>query len=220
MADQGGRAPLSLSAAEQAAADHFHAWYGTWQPLSPAEVAAELDDFDRPWWVVGGWAIEAASGYRREHEDLDVSVLSSDVAALVEHLSGRWHVWNDVGGVLRPLDHRWPGSDEPRGQLWLRRNATSPWVLDLPITPAVDGRWTNKLVAGHVADVDDVTWIDKAGVRYLRPEIVLLFKAARRRAKDEADLAATLPVLSPERRAWLRTALAGIDPVHPWLSRV
>ena len=220
MADQGERIPLALNAAEQAAADDFHAWYGPWQPLSPAEVAAELDGFDRPWWVIGGWAIEAASGYRREHEDLDISILSSDVAAFVEHLSGRWHVWNDVGGVLRPLGGRRPGVEEPRGQLWLRRNATSPWVLDLSITPAVDGRWSNKLVVGHVADLDDVTWIDEAGLRYLRPEIVLLFKAARRRAKDEADLAATLPVLSPEGRAWLRSALTGIDLEHPWLARL
>ena len=29
--------------------------------------------FDRPWWIVGGWSIEAFTGVPREHEDVDLS---------------------------------------------------------------------------------------------------------------------------------------------------
>lgn len=214
------RVPLVRSVEEQAEEDAFFALYGAWAPLSPTEVAAELAGFDRPWWVVGGWAIEAASGYQREHEDTDISMLSCDVPAFVEFLKGRWHVWNNVGGVLHPLGDRWPTVDEPDSQLWLRANATSPWVLDVPLTPEDEGRWTNKRLPGHVAAVEDVTWVADDGVRYLSPEIVLLFKARLMRPKDDPDLEATLPVLSADQRAWLRTALGQVAPGHPWLTRL
>lgn len=62
--------------------------------MEPSAVAAELREFDRPWWVVGGWAIEAATGYRRVHEGTDISVLACDVPAFVECMAGRWHIWN------------------------------------------------------------------------------------------------------------------------------
>ena len=58
--------------------------------------------FDRPWWVVGGWAIEAATGFRRVHDDTDISILARDVRAFVEFMTGRWHVWNNVAGSSIP----------------------------------------------------------------------------------------------------------------------
>lgn len=215
-----GRVPLGRSAAEQAEEDAFQSLYGAWSPLDPGAFAREVADFDRPWWVVGGWAIEAATGFRREHEDLDVSVLVCDVPALVEWARGRWHVWNNVGGVLHPLGDRWPTVDEPTSQLWLRRDAASPWVVDVPLTPDRDGLWTNKVLPDHVADVDDVTWVAEDNIRYLRPEIVLVYKARLRRAKDEPDFEATLPTLDEGRRDWMRTALEVVAPDHPWLARL
>lgn len=208
----------AITGSELSGRDAFHALYGRWRPLTPLEVAGELDGFDRPWWVIGGWSIGAATGYRREHEDTDISILSTDVAASVEHLAGRWHVWNDAGGVLRPLGGRWTTVDDPQSQLWLRRNASSPWVLDVPLTPATDGRWTNKVLPGHVAEVADVTWASADGIRYLLPEITLLYKAARPRPKDERDFAATLPTLRDDSREWLSSALATIHPEHHWLT--
>jgi hypothetical protein len=56
------------------------------------------------------------------------------------------------------------------------------------------------------------------GIPYGRPEIVLLFKAKHARAKDDADLAAALPLLGAERRRWLADALAVVHPGHRWLA--
>ena len=218
MTSDDGREPLIRTADEQAEDDAFLALYGDWDPLTPSEAAKELDGFERPWWVVGGWAIEAASGFRREHEDTDISILSTDVASLVEHLRGRWHVWNNVGGVLHPLGDRWVHVDEPRSQLWLRRDARSPWVLDIPLTPSTNGDWTNKFIDDHVAQVDEVTWTAADGIRYLLPEIVLVYKARLRRPKDQPDFEATLPLLTPERRTWMRSALELVAPGHHWLG--
>lgn len=214
------RIPLRRTPEEQAANDEFEARYGPWQPLTPAQLADELDGFERPWWVVGGWAIEAATGYRREHEDTDISILSQDVSTFVNHVKDRWHVWNVVGGVLHPLGDRCTTVEEPGSQLWLRANATSPWVVDMPLTPSTDGLWTNKRIPHHVARVEDVTWIDHDGIRYLLPEIVLLYKARLRRSKDDPDFDATLPILPPARRDWMREALKSHVPDHPWLDRL
>jgi hypothetical protein len=218
--EQPFRVPLRRTAAEQDEEDRFQALYGAWAPLSPTEIARELADFDRPWWVVGGWAIEAATGFRREHEDTDISILACDVPAFVAHVAGRWHVWNNVGGVLHPLGDRWATVDEPDSQLWLRANAVSPWIVDIPLTPDRDGLWTNKRIPRHVAPVGAVTWVGTDGIRYLRPEIVLAYKARLRRLKDNPDFEATLPVLSPGQRQWMREALNEIAPDHPWLTRL
>lgn len=214
------RIPLRRTPEEQADEDAFQALYGAWAPLTPAEFSDEMAGFDRPWWIVGGWAIEAATGYRREHEDTDVSILSCDVPAFVEFMKDRWHVWNNVGGVLHPLGDRWPTVDEPRSQLWLRADARSPWIVDMPLTPDADGRWTNKFLPDHVDELDNVTWLADDGIRYLLPEIVLVYKARLRREKDGPDFEATLPLLDAERRRWMRRALEEIVPDHHWIAHL
>ena len=120
--------------------------------------------------------------------------------AFVAHMSRRWHIWNNVGGALRPLATPRDTVDDPASQLWIRANADSPWVVDVPLTPDRDGRWTNKRVPGHIADVEDVTWVADDGIRYLRPEIVLVYKAALRRPKDDLDLEALRALLKETAR--------------------
>ena len=104
---------------------------------------------------------------------------------------------------LRPLSDRFPEPFDAESQIWLRRDASSPWEVDLPITPDRDGLWTSKRWSSHVAPVDDVTWVADDGIRYLRPEITLHFKARFQRPKDERDLEVALPLLTEDRRAWL-----------------
>jgi hypothetical protein len=216
--DPAARVPLARTPEEQAEEKAFLDLYGDWAPMEPVDFAREMDGFDRPWWVVGGWAIEAATGYRREHEDTDVSILACDVARFVEFIKDRWHVWNNVGGVLHPLGGLWGTVDDPASQLWLRANATSPWIVDIPLTPNAGGRWTNKLLPDQVAELDTVTWVADDGIRYLLPEIVLVFKARLRRPKDEPDFEATLPLLDDQRCAWLKDALETLVPEHSWFG--
>jgi len=54
------------------------------------------------------------------------------------------------------------------------------------------------------------------GVPYLRPSIVLLYKARLQRAKDEADFRSLQPVLPEDDALWLDEALALVAPEHPW----
>ena len=40
----------------------FYRWYGAGQLLDPPGVAALMTGFERPWWLVGGWSIQAFTG--------------------------------------------------------------------------------------------------------------------------------------------------------------
>jgi aminoglycoside-2''-adenylyltransferase len=199
----------------------FYRWYGAWAPLDPAGVASLMRGFDRPWWIVGGWSIEAFTGVAREHEDVDLSLLACDVAAFRTHLGDGWTPWSNDGGTLRPLSDRFPEPFHAESQIWLRRDAASPWEVDVPMTPDRDGLWTSKRWSQHVAAVGDVTWVADDGIRYLRPEISLHFKARFQRPKDERDLDLAWPRLTEDRQAWLLEAITATEgPDHPWLPRL
>ncbi|MGC5614991.1 nucleotidyltransferase domain-containing protein [Georgenia sp. Z1491] len=197
--------------------EQFSRWYGGWDPLDPTTVGAFMRGFDRPWWIVGGWSIEVVTGVARPHEDLDVSILSSDAGAFRRFLGDRWTPWNVDEGWLRPFDGRF-GELRPDSQLWVRRDARSPWILDVPFTPETGGRWTNKRLASHTEDLDDVTWVAPDGLRYARPEVTLMFKAAQAREKDRQDARAALPLLDARARRWLRDVVARLDADHAWLD--
>jgi len=200
--------------------EEFYRWYGRWQPLDPPGLAALMSGFERPWWIVGGWAVEAFTGVPREHEDIDLSILACDVAAFRAHLGEGWTPWSNDGGTLRPLSNRFPEVLDVESQIWLRRSAHEPWVVDLPITPDRDGLWTNKRDPGQALPVEEVTWIAADGIRYLRPEIVLLYKAALHRPKDDGDLATVWPRLDTRSRSWLRESVGRLYPDHPWLTEL
>ena len=67
------REPLPQSDEERAEDAYWEHLYGAWDPFDLDAGRAFLEGFDRPWWLVGGWAIEAFTGAPREHEDLDAS---------------------------------------------------------------------------------------------------------------------------------------------------
>ena len=212
--------PLARIPAEAADDAEFFRRNGPWAPLDPAGLAAFMAGFDRPWWIVGGWAIEAFTGAAREHEDVDLSILACDIPALRAHVGDRWHLWSNDGGTLRPLSDRFPEVLDVESQIWIREHALAPWIIDLPITPDRDGLWTDKRLPDHVAPLEDVTWVAESGIRYLNPEIVLHFKAKLGRPKDDRDLERALPLLSADQRARLRDDVRRTQPGHPWLARL
>ena len=57
-------------------------------------------------------------------------------------------------------------------------------------------------------------------VRFLRPEIQLLYKAKYHRPKDEADFEAAVVRMSDAQREWLREALHQVHPGDVWISRL
>lgn len=199
---------------------HFVRVYGPWQPLVPEELQRMLHGFPHPWWIVGGHAMEAFHRAGRFHEDLDVSFFPSALTDLRRHLGDGYVLWSNHGGTFRVIDDQRPEPLDPLAQVWVRESALSPWLMDCVPSPEVEGRWQSKRDESHVADLDDVTWVDDRGIRFLNPEVVLLFKAAAHRPKDEYDLERAWPLLGPEKQAWLVEAVRRQDAGHPWLGRL
>lgn len=197
----------------------FEQLYGPLAQLRPTQAAELLDDLDAPWWIVGGWAIEAFTNRQRAHGDLDVCVLACDVPKLLEHFIDTHHVWAVGAGAMCPVlavDQKLP---RWLYQFWIRESATDPWLLDISITPDRDGQWVFRRDKTYVRDLESVTWSANDGITYQNPEITLAFKAAHTRQKDTDDLRNALPILDPAARAWLVDTIARLYPGHSWLEQ-
>ena len=185
-----------------------------WYPWTPDEVAERLASVTEPWCVAGGWAIDLFLGSRtRDHHDIEVAVgpRGFDAArlALADHEL-----------VVVGDGHAWPLSEQTLAlhhQTWVRDPETGAWRLDLFREPWEGDTWVYRRDSRIRLPLERVIARTPEGIPYARPEIVLLFKAKARSAKDEADLAVTLPHLDAPTRAWLRDALTLAHPDHGWL---
>lgn len=220
------RADSPQVAANDLSNDEFDRLYGASARRTPTDVAALLEGFPGTWWISGGWALEAFTGVARDHHDVDPSLLAADLPLLRKHVAGRLDVWAVGTGALRALlpDDR---PDEPaesllwdnEGQIWLRRDALSPWEYDIQLVPGTSREWVYRRDESFRMPLTDALW-ERAGIRYLQPEIQLLYKAKGLRPKDQLDFDNTLPHLDDRRRTWLRSALTATRPAHPWLDRL
>lgn len=211
--DENGRVAESDSDRE------FFRTYGPWEPYTPAEAAAAMQGFAGPWWVVGGWAIEAFTGVSRDHEDIDLGIFTSDFPELRRQLGDRFHLWSNHGGTFRVVTDERPEPLDPLAQTWVREHAGAPWVMDVILNAVGDGVWRARRDLDLEAPLDEVTWT-RDGIRYLNPELVLFFKARLQRPKDELDLASCLPLLGADQRSWLHDALRQAYGDHAWLARL
>jgi hypothetical protein len=190
-----------------------------WSPLDPAALPDLLAGVGAPWWLAGGWSIDAFVGrVTRVHEDTDVLVLRRDQAAFRSALAS-WDVHAaDPPGTLRP----WPvGETLPVGvhDVWCRPTPSSPWSLQLMIDHTDGEDWVYRRDARLRRPVSSLAGPASDPARQvLAPEVQLLQKSKGRRPKDEADLAAAAPLLSPEARSWLRGALDIVSPGHDWAA--
>lgn len=193
----------------------FQSLYGPWQPLSPLSACELLTGLR--WWVVGGWALELATGVHRNHEDLDIAIPRTQVAELAAHLPDH-DLWVVQNGSLTPLS-RMPVLPDDHEQLWLRQDSSSPWLLDVLLQPVQDELWIFERDRRIRVPMDRAVMVS-GGIPHLSPELVLLHKAHLDRPKDDADLEATLPHLDSRATRWLVDAVRSAVPDSPWNARL
>lgn len=190
------------------------------EPLTVAEVAALFKSADFPWWIAGGWGLDLFLGHQtRPHEDTDVLVLRRDQRRLQAHLEG-WelHAADPPGtGSLRP----WTAEEQldlPVHQVWCRKEPTRPWQLEIVLGETTNGQWAFRRNPNITRPLELLGATTDAGIPYVAPEVLLLFKAKHLRPKDNLDFEAVASKLQPDSREWLFTAIEHTYPGHPWLA--
>ncbi|MEU6247792.1 amino acid transporter [Glycomyces sp. NPDC047010] len=180
---------------------------GAWDPPSLHEIQALLAGLDAPWWIAGGWAIELAVGRPvRPHNDVDVLMLHRDHPAIQAVLPD-WEWWAaDPPGTLRPWR---PGEILPHHihDIWCRPTADHPWSFQFMLDNADGDHWVSRRDPRIRRPIPDIGRTTHDGLPYLAPEIQLFYKSKGPRPKDELDFKAALPILTPEQRQWLDSAI-------------
>ena len=82
--------------------------YGPWEPLDPAGAREFMAGFDRPWWIVGGWAIEAFTGVPASTRTSTSRSWPATSRRCASTSATAGTSWSNDGGTLRPLDDRFP----------------------------------------------------------------------------------------------------------------
>ncbi|KIQ65767.1 hypothetical protein TR51_18615 [Kitasatospora griseola] len=187
------------------------------EPWRPEQVAARLAGLEAPWCVAAGWALDLFLGREgRPHGDLEIAV----PAAAFEEVRGRFPEleFDAVGsGTVWPAAG--PAALAATHQTWAREPASGRWRFDVFREPHDGATWICRRDRSLRLPYAEVVERTAAGIPYLRPELVLLFKAKATRPKDRADFDRVLPHLSPDRRRALAGWLARVHPGHPWLER-
>jgi GNAT superfamily N-acetyltransferase len=189
-----------------------------WAPWHPRALAVRLARVDRPWYVAGGWALELwraehGLGILRDHADVEIAIPRSaypafaaafaDLDLYAVHAGAVWPLRG--GKPKRHVRQVWVAEGNTyRTDMFLERGGDRTWIFRRDDRIRQPRRQAIARAAG--------------GVPYLRPEGVLLYKAANPRPRDEADFAAVAPDLDDAARRWLTAALAGAYPGHPWIS--
>ena len=187
-----------------------------WDAWPPARVAELFAGVDAPWCVAAGWAIELFLGDRsREHEDLEVAVPRARFDEFAVRLHGHEiYVPLGEGRGFASFD-----PDSESQQTWVRE-PDGPWRLDLFREPADGDTWVCRRDESIRLGYDELIERTTDGIPYMRPDMVLLFKAKHAREKDEGDFDAALPRLDARQRASLRGWLERVHPDHRWLARL
>lgn len=183
----------------------------------PPKVAALMRGFGRDWFIAGGWAVDLYLGeVTRAHEDVEVAVFRQDQSALWGHFGG-WSWRKAVGqGVLS----EWPRGEVlelPVHEVYAFKESAEPREIEFLLNESDERGWVFRRDARIARALDRCRMISEAGVPFLSPEIVLLYKSKNPRLKDEQDFAAVVARLDGEQKTWLRGALEVCDPGHEWL---
>lgn len=190
-----------------------------WAAWRPEELGAIFYGIGKPWCIVGGWALDLWHGAQtREHDDLEFTVLRDDFQAFRAVFEQHGMAFYTAhGGVVTFL----PSGQAPApgiSQIWCHDTAAACWRVDMMIEPGTPETWIYKRDTSITRPRGEMVTVTDAGLPFLRPSGVLLFKAKHLRDKDEADFMAALPNLDPAERAWLRSALQKCHPDHGWLK--
>jgi len=196
-------------------------WWVAHYGFAPVEAVVRVfSGFPHLWCISSGWALDLFMGaVSRVHHDVDVIVPRAAQLVLYEHLTALG--WE----LLTPFENRlerWPPHMQlvlPRHQVHAHRDGA---FIDILLTDVDEQVWRYRREPTIIQTTDRALLTTPNGLRYLAPELVLLFKSkntsGKERGKDQTDFERVVEHLGAERRVWLKWALLALEPDHAWLK--
>jgi hypothetical protein len=185
----------------------------------PLKVADIMRDFKPRWFVAGGWAIDLyLEKVTRPHNDIEIAIFRKDQLALHNYLKG-WRLQKVVQGKLMAW-HEDESLELPIHEIHGFNEASDPQQIEVLLNETDGNEWIYRRNEKVRRPMAKCHLVSKEGVKFLCPEVVLLYKSKNPNDKDEQDFAGTIKHFDAERRGWLRDAIAVCDAGHHWLHRL
>jgi len=185
----------------------------------PLKVWFLMRDFKPNWFIAGGWAIDLYLGKEtRPHDDIEIAIFRQDQIVLQDYLNG-WVLKKAVNGTL-PIWNRGERLELPIHEIHCFKEAAEPPSLEVLLNETDGDDWLFRRNEKITKPLSKLSLTSNLGMKFLRPEIVLLYKSKNPRAKDEQDFESVIGGGDAESKNWLKNALAICDSNHQWLQRL
>lgn len=178
-----------------------------------------MRDFKPTWFVAGGWAIDLyLEKATRPHDDIEIAIFRKDQLILQHYLKG-WLLRKVVYGKLMAW-HQDEFLELPIHEIHCFNEASDPQQLEVLLNETGVNEWVYRRNERVRRSLAECYLVSKEGVKYLCPEVVLLYKSKNPNAKDERDFGEIIKYMDAKRRGWLRDSIALCDAEHHWLNRL
>jgi hypothetical protein len=182
----------------------------------PLQVSTMMSDFKPSWFVAGGWAIDLfLEKETRIHQDIEIAIFRKDQTALHDYFDG-WLLRKIVNGES-VIWHRDEWLTLPIHEAHCCNETAHPPQLEILLNESNETDWIYRRNENVRRSLVKIQLESNAGVKFLCPEVVLLYKSKNPRAKDEQDFQAVVKCLDAERKEWLKDAIKVSNSEHHWL---
>jgi len=185
----------------------------------PLQVWSLMRDFKPNWFIAAGWAIDLYLGkVTRHHEDIEIAIFRQDQIALQNYLDV-WILKKAVNGKLL-VWNKGERLESSIFEIHCFRETSKPQSLEVLLNETDGDRWLFRRNNKVTKPLSKLSLTSNLGMKFLRPEVVLLYKSKNPRLKDEQDFEAVAECLDVENKEWLKNALTICYSEHHWLQRL
>jgi hypothetical protein len=148
----------------------------------PLQISAIMRDLKPSWFVAGGWAIDLFLGKEtRAHQDIEVAILRKDQTALHDYLDG-WILQKIVDG--EPIVwHQNERLNLPTHEIHCFNETAQPSRIEILLNESNETEWIYRRNQKIRRSLSKIQLESKARVKFLCPEIVLLYKSKNPRQR-------------------------------------
>ncbi len=182
----------------------------------PLQIAAVLRDFKPSWFTAGGWAIDLfLEKETRLHQDIEIAIFRKDQAALHDYFDG-WLLRKVVNREMVNW-HRDEWLPPPIHEIHCYKEMAQPPQIEILLNESNETEWIYRRNENVRRSLVKTQLEASSGIKFLCPEIVLLYKSKNPRARDEQDFQAVVKRLDAEQKEWLKDAIKVSNSEHHWL---